>query len=181
MHAKRQQFLTFIIVGGGPTSIEFAAELFDFLKADVSRWYPELHPLIRILVVEASGSILGSFKKELAGYVQKLFSSRNVEVLTNLSVQEIKDDVAIFSNGKHIPFGLMVWSTGLKQVPLIESLPSEVARHRNHRVMVDDKLQILKTQDNNGDNIPYAPGSVFALGDCAGDQRVPLPALAQVI
>jgi len=66
MKSKRQQYLTFIIVGGGPTCIEFAAELFDFLKSDVSRWYPDLYPMVRILVVEASGSILGSFKKELA-------------------------------------------------------------------------------------------------------------------
>jgi len=85
----------------------------------------------------------------------------------------------VFSDGKRIPFGLMVWSTGLKQVPLIESLPSEIARHRNHRVMIDDKLQILR-KEKDLTYTPYGSGSVFALGDCAGDEKVPLPALAQV-
>lgn len=36
------RLLSFVVVGGGPTSIEFAAELHDFLANDVKRWYPDL-------------------------------------------------------------------------------------------------------------------------------------------
>jgi NADH dehydrogenase FAD-containing subunit len=39
---ERQRLLSFIVVGGGPTSCEFAGELHDFMKQDVSRWYPDL-------------------------------------------------------------------------------------------------------------------------------------------
>lgn len=40
--AERSRLLSFVVVGGGPTSIEYAAELHDFLAADVKRWYPDL-------------------------------------------------------------------------------------------------------------------------------------------
>ena len=62
---ERSRLLTFVIVGGGPTSVEFAAEVHDFLMKDVSRWYPELLSDIRIKLIEASGHIMGSFNESL--------------------------------------------------------------------------------------------------------------------
>ena len=40
---ERRRLLTFIVVGGGPTSVEFAGELNQFIKEDVKKWYPELY------------------------------------------------------------------------------------------------------------------------------------------
>lgn len=40
--SERSRLLSFVVVGGGPTSIEYAAELHDFLMTDVKRWYPDL-------------------------------------------------------------------------------------------------------------------------------------------
>ena len=37
--AEMQRLLTFVVVGGGPTSVEFSAELYDFIRSDVSKWY----------------------------------------------------------------------------------------------------------------------------------------------
>ena len=45
---EKRRLLQFIIVGGGPTSCEFATELYDFLHEDVTRWYPELLPFIKV-------------------------------------------------------------------------------------------------------------------------------------
>jgi NADH dehydrogenase FAD-containing subunit len=87
---QKQQLLTFLVVGGGPTSVEFAAELYDFLKHDVARWYPDLYPLVRVKIVEASGHILGTFHHALVTYVEKLFQSRNIDVLTGTGVQKIE-------------------------------------------------------------------------------------------
>ena len=42
-----------MVVGGGPTSIEFAASLHDFCAKDVTKWYPELSSKVSITVVEA--------------------------------------------------------------------------------------------------------------------------------
>src|SRR5690606_23402543 len=50
--------LRFVIVGGGPTGVEFAAELHDFIEQDLSKWFPDLIPYVRITLLEASESIL---------------------------------------------------------------------------------------------------------------------------
>ena len=57
--AERSRLLTFLVVGGGPTSIEFASELHDFLTVDVSRWYPEHINRTSVIVVEAGKHLLG--------------------------------------------------------------------------------------------------------------------------
>lgn len=47
--ATKARLLSFVVVGGGPTSVEFASELHDFLRKDVHRWYPDLEDLVRKL------------------------------------------------------------------------------------------------------------------------------------
>ena len=174
------KLLQFMVVGGGPTSIEFAAELYDFVKSDVSRWYPDLHKHVHVVVVEASGNILSSFSESLVKHVEKLFKSRNVELLTETSVKEIIGNSAHLSNGKIVNFGLCVWSTGVQQVKLISEL--NVDKARNGRLLVDSKLHVIDhlNDDDSKPRQPIANGTVFALGDCACDEKSPLPMLAQV-
>lgn len=195
--AERKRLLTFVVVGGGPTNIEFAAELYDFLTEDVSKWYPDLKNQIRVIVVEASGHILGSFKSSLVNYVEKLFRSRNIELKTQTTVKEVSGHVAELGNGEKLSFGVMVWSTGIKQVPLIRNLPSIVSKLPGGRIKIDDYLRVLSEKDTDINTatstttttpttttpkelFPLCDGTVFALGDCAGNSVRPLPALAQV-
>lgn len=176
-NAEKRNLLNFMIVGGGPTSVEFAAELYDFLKEDVAKWYPDLLPFTKVRIVEASGHILGSFNSSLVGYVESLFKKRNIELLTGTVVKEVKENFAILSDGSRLPFGLMVWSTGIKQVPLIQNIPADlVSKFPNGRLKVDSHLRLLQ----QGKDLPIGDGSVFAIGDCAGDSVKPLPPLAQV-
>ena len=175
--AEKRQLLTFIIVGGGPTSIEFAAEVYDFLKADVSQWYRDLFPLVQVKIVEAGSSILGSFAKSLVNYVEQLFRNRNVQVLTNTQVVKIYESKVVLNTREEIPFGLVVWSTGNKNVELTNSIQG-VLKARNGRVIVDEFLRVL--EDSGGKVTPLSEGSVFALGDCAVNGEKPLPQLAQV-
>lgn len=87
----------------------------------------------------------------------------------------------------------MVWSTGIKQVPLIRNLSSDVSKLPGGRIKIDEYLRVLteKKESNSSsvDNItssttneliPLSDGTIFALGDCAGHSIKPLPALAQV-
>lgn len=174
--------LTFIVVGGGPTNIEFASELHDFLHDDVTRWYPDLTESVKVVVVEASQNILGSFKSSLVHYVEKLFSSRKIVVMTKTSIKEVKDNVAVLGDGTRLPFGAMVWSTGIKQVELVQRAAEVVASSANKRLLVDGHLRVLQKHSDNEaiPSLPVAGGSVFALGDCGCDVNRPLPALAQV-
>jgi NADH dehydrogenase FAD-containing subunit len=71
---ERRNLLNFCIVGGGPTGIEFAAELHDLISTDIGRYYPLLARLPRITVYEVSDTILGNFDEELRDYAAKRFA-----------------------------------------------------------------------------------------------------------
>jgi NADH dehydrogenase FAD-containing subunit len=188
----KKSLLTFLVVGGGPTSIEFAAELYDFLTNDVKKWYPDLLPYVSVKIIETTDHILGSFSLGLVNYVENLFITRKIELVTAHSVKEIRDDnIAVLNDGSTICFGLMVWSTGIKQVPFITSLSKEkIAKFSNHKLKIDDYLHVLNVKRSQIDATDPKKsveeydlinnGRVYALGDCAGHVERPLPALAQV-
>ena len=54
-----------VVVGGGPTGIEFAGELQDFFKEDLAKWFPEIADKFKVTLVEALPSVLPSFSKSL--------------------------------------------------------------------------------------------------------------------
>lgn len=54
----RRKNLHFVIVGGGPTGVEFAAELHDFVSEDLAKLYPTVKDLVKISVIEAGDHIL---------------------------------------------------------------------------------------------------------------------------
>lgn len=67
--ADRRKLLNFCIVGGGPTGVEFAAELHDFLHTDIARHYPALARMAKINLYDVAPSILGGFDTGLQEYV----------------------------------------------------------------------------------------------------------------
>lgn len=186
---ERKRLLTFVVVGGGPTNVEFASELHDFLNEDVTKWYPDLRKDIKVVMVEASNHILGAFNSSLVEYVEKLFSSRNIVVMTETAVKEINGSTAMLGNGMELPFGVLVWSTGVKQVDLIQNLSKDISRACGGRLHVDSHMRVLSvdkatdysTASVKPSDIPLSEGRVFAVGDCACDSNKPLPALAQVL
>lgn len=115
--------------------------------------------------------------------MEKLFESRSIRVKLNTTVNSIVDgSVAVLGDGTRLPFGLMVWSTGVKQVSLIRNLASEFSKGRGGRLLMDDKLRLLAGPEAKGGTPgePLGEGTVYAMGDCACDSVKPLPALAQV-
>lgn len=89
--AERRRLLHFVVCGGGPTSVEFSAELYDFLVTDVRRWFPDMAKYVQITLIEASNVLLGSFKKALQSFAMSLFKRRNIEVLVKAKVTEIHE------------------------------------------------------------------------------------------
>ncbi|KAL6909154.1 pyridine nucleotide-disulfide oxidoreductase domain-containing protein [Trichoderma evansii] len=149
---EKKSLLHFVIVGGGPTGIEFAAELHDLIHEDLSRFYPELMPLVRITVYDVAPKVLPMFDKALAQYAMEVFARQGIEVRTEHHLEGIR--VADGSLGsahgglsikikeygdKEIESGLVVWSTGLMQNPFVEQMVNkqftsvdEAEAPRNH-------------------------------------------------
>ncbi|KAI6697455.1 hypothetical protein NL676_017574, partial [Syzygium grande] len=55
---EKKKILHFVVVGGGPTGVEFAAELHDFAIEDLAQLYPEVKNLVKITRLEAGDHIL---------------------------------------------------------------------------------------------------------------------------
>merc|ERR1719336_1895831 len=87
--AEKRRLLTFVVVGGGPTSIEFTSELYDFLTRDVSLWYPDLANSHSVTLVEAGKHLLGSFDETLSSHVERKFKKRQIQMLTGESVKKV--------------------------------------------------------------------------------------------
>ncbi len=174
--SQKKRLLSFVIVGGGPTSCEFAGELHDFIQNDISKWYPDLVKHISITIVERNARLLGSFDGTLSNYVRRKFKANKIHVRTGQAVVEVFDKPldggkvtsARLSDGSELDFGMMVWSAGLQNVKFIENL-SGIGKGPTGRLYVD-KFCRVRGQNKR----------VFAIGDCAVRHDVPLAPLAAV-
>ncbi|KAJ9089596.1 hypothetical protein DSO57_1011434 [Entomophthora muscae] len=157
----KKRVLNFAVVGGGPTGVEFSAELHDFVKEDLSRIYPNLMPYVRMTLYDVAPKILTAFDSRLTEYATKLFSREGIRIQTRTSVLELKRDSMILNTGKEIPVGLVVWATGVTETPLIASLGEKV-RKQNKRLVTDDRLRLLSAASGQ-----VIDENVYGLGDCA--------------
>ena len=109
---ERERLLHFVIVGGGPTGVEFGAEVYDFVRTDIARLYQKDVKMTKVTLVEAQ-HILQSFDKKLRSYAEKKIKERTNFSLIQDSVTEVTKQSVRLKSGQVIPCGLVVWSTGL--------------------------------------------------------------------
>ena len=81
----------------GPTSVEFAAEMYDFLGSDIKRTYPDIVHHSSIILVEATDHLLSAFDQKLSGYVTDLYKKRPaMTVYTGTTVKQLSENVQAF-------------------------------------------------------------------------------------
>ncbi len=162
---ERARLLHFVVVGGGPTGVEFAAELHDLLEDDLQKSYPNVESEVRITLFEAMRSILSTFDSDLREYTMRHFRRHGIEIRLGTPVSSVGDGYLELEGGERIPAGLIVWSTGYGPTGLTSSL--KVARERG-RILTDEFLRI-----------PEHP-EVYAAGDCATIVGHSMPQTAQL-
>jgi NADH dehydrogenase len=101
--AERRRLLSFVVSGGGPTGVEFAAELFDLLNEDLTQHFPKIvRNETSVHLIQSRGHILNTYDESISKYAEERFSRDEVEVLTNSRVQEVQKDKIIFTQkGEH--------------------------------------------------------------------------------
>lgn len=168
---ERRRLLSFVVCGGGPTGVEFAAELFDMLNEDLCKFFPRiLRNEISVHVIQSRSHILNTYDAALSEYAEKRFSHDSVDVQTNSRVKEVFSDRITYSqkdeNGKiitkEIPMGFCLWSTGVAQTDFSKKLAKKLDGQNNrHALETDTHLRLVG-----------APlGDVYAVGDCATVQN----------
>lgn len=191
----KKQLLNFAVVGGGPTGIEWSAELHDIIAEDMSKFYPELVQYTHTTVYDVAPKVLSMFDERLSKYAMRTFKRQGISIRTNHHVEElrvgapgpvenndsVKASETVYTlktkEEGEIGCGMVVWSTGLMMNPFVEkALDSKVKRHdKSDAILTNDRLQAKKP----GAESEVVP-DVFALGDCAILEGTAYPATAQV-
>ncbi|KAK2592474.1 hypothetical protein QQS21_009819 [Conoideocrella luteorostrata] len=189
---ERRKLLHFVIVGGGPTGIEFAAELHDLMKDDMSRMYPELLKHCMITLYDVAPKVLPMFDSKLAAYATDAFKRQGIRVKTNHNLTGIRREgrhlmLKIKEEPEEVGASLVVWSTGLTQNPLVKQLVDteiqglgKLAKDPKTGGIVTNSNLEVQLRPTEGRSETRTLDDVYAIGDCISVQGIRYPATAQV-
>lgn len=165
---ERRRLLSFVVIGGGPTGVEFAGALAELLHHPLASDYPELElrRQARVILLEAADGLL----RGVGGgdYARRRLEAMGVEVRLDSAVAEVSREAVTLAGGETIATASPVWTAGVTGATLADDLPWP--RGRGGRIAVRPTLQTLD-RDN-----------VFVIGDLAyleQDGQM-LPGVAQV-
>ncbi len=175
---RREAWLTFVVVGGGPTGVEMAGQIAELAHDTLARDFRSVDPRhARILLVEASERLLSTFPPRLSARAAQTLERLGVTVLLETSVVDL-DDQTVVSKGpdgksKHVPARTIVWAAGVVASELAGALAaaSGAELDRTGRVAVGPDLTIA------GHPEVIALGDMASVHDATGNQ-VALPGLA---
>jgi NADH dehydrogenase len=167
---RKLRLLTFVVVGGGPTGVEYAGALSELVHGPLLEDFPSIaREDIQIVIVEASDALLGGMPAKLSRYALRRLARRRVSVRLGVSVEAVEADCVRLSGEESLPTETVVWTAGVRGEPRAAEWGLPVARAG--RVPVTDELRL------------EARPEVFVIGDLAyledSDGR-PLPQVAQV-
>lgn len=159
------RLLHMVVVGGGPTGVEFAGELRDFFDEDIQKLIPDISSRFKVTLIEALPTVLPMFSKQLIDYTESTFKEEHIEIKTKTMVKKVtpttvEAEVTNPDGSKStmsIPYGLLVWATGNAVRPIIKDLMSQIPAQKDSRrgLAVNEYLVVQGARD------------IWAVGDCA--------------
>jgi NADH dehydrogenase len=150
---RRREWLTFVVVGAGPTGVELAGALGEIAHRTLARDFRNFDPReTRVVLLDGSPTILGTFRPELCQKATQQLNTLGVEVRTGARVVDI-DEHGVQLEDDRIPARTVLWAAGVRGSRLGASLG--VPLSRRGQVIVQPDL-----------SIPGHP-EVFVAGDLA--------------
>ncbi|CAN8096692.1 unnamed protein product [Discula destructiva] len=159
------RLLHMVVVGGGPTGVEFAGELQDFFEDDIKRLIPDISDRFKVTLVEALPNVLPMFSKQLIDYTESTFKEEKIDILTKTMVKKVTDKAVEAEANRPdgtkekivLPYGLLVWATGNALRPIVKDLMSHIPAQKDSRrgLAVNEYLVVQGARD------------IWAVGDCA--------------
>jgi len=147
--------LDVVIIGGGATGVELAAELREASGAYVTYGFDQLDVKrdVRITILEGAPRVLAPLPEKVSAAAADLLDKRGIRVVANCRVTQIEKDRVIDKDGNVYPAKLCVWAAGIRAPDLLASLGLPTAK--GGQVEVDAHLRVKGADD------------IYALGDCA--------------
>ena len=176
----RRSWLTFVVVGGGPTGVEMAGQIAELARDSLRRDFRAIDTrTARVLLVETADRILTGFPPSLSHKAERALEQLGVTPLVGHTVVDVGSvSVAIRSAGgevEEVGARTLIWAAGVAASPLAAALASAVGSQ------VDRAGRLTVTADLT---LPDHP-EVFAIGDMVrvaqkNDTTMALPGLAPV-
>ena len=179
--ACRRTWMTFVIVGGGPTGVELAGSIAEIARQTLRDDFRRINPAdCTILLADGGDRVLKAFDPELSAYAADALEKLGVALHLNTRVTDVNDDACTLTPGgggepERVRCRTVIWAAGVQASGLANKLAdlTDADADRAGRVRVE--------QDCTLRNRP----EVFAIGDMANfphnaDRDRPLPGVAQV-
>jgi NADH dehydrogenase len=153
---ERSRELRVVIVGGGATGVELAAELHNTTRVlaayGLANIDPERH--VKLTLVNADARILAGLPERISAATAEALESLGVDIHCNEQVVAVTADEVRTKAGKRFPADLTIWAAGIKAADVLRELGG-LETNRLNQLVVLPTLQTTRDPD------------VFALGDCA--------------
>lgn len=168
---ERKKLLTFVLVGGGATGVELAAEMAEMVSDAFARFFCGKIPKedVSIHLIAGAPELLQVFHKEVRVRAQEILAREGVKVVFDARVVGVDANGINLSDGSRIETENVIWVAGVgPRVPSVVSgdLPFETKKP-NGRIIVDQQLRVKNKEH------------IFALGDVATFEDENIPMLAQ--
>jgi NADH dehydrogenase len=151
--ARRAEYLTFVIIGGGPTGVEIAGTIADLARDTLKGDFRVIDPATaRVVLIEGGPRVLPAFREDLSAYAKQALEKLGVTVHLGNPVTECHADGVEFG-GQSLRAKTIIWAAGVQASPAAKWL--NVPADRAGRVVVNADLT--------------APGhsEIFVIGDTA--------------
>jgi NADH dehydrogenase len=153
--AEIANWMTFVVIGGGPTGVEMAGALAEISRRVLERDFRKIDPgNARIILIEAGPKVLPAMSPESSASARRQLERLGVEVITDSPVTAV-DDRGVVHGGTRLDSRTVIWAAGVAASPLGKTLGADVKLDRAGRVIVNQDL-----------SVPDADG-VFVIGDLA--------------
>jgi len=150
---EAKKYLTYVIVGGGPTGVEMAGAIAEIVKISMMKDFRNINSeMTKVYLIEALPRLLTAYPEDLSERANKDLESLGVEVLLNTMVTDVNDE-GVALKDKFIPTKNIIWAAGNTISPLLKSLNTEL--DKAGRVIVNPNLSL--TDDPN----------IFVIGDAS--------------
>ena len=167
--ARKRSLLTFVIVGGGATGVEYAGALTELIHGPLIKDYPTIDfSMVRIILLEAADKLVANMPQRVRLYTLEKLEKMGAEVRLGAKVAQVTPSAVIMKDNDNIFAKTVVWTAGVRGEPLagISGIPITT----DGRVTVNETLQV-----------PNHP-EIYVIGDLASikEEKRVLPMVAQV-
>jgi NADH dehydrogenase len=139
--AVSEGLLTFAIVGGGTTGLEFAGALAELIANTLRRDFPRLiKHQTRIVLLDAGEEVIMPFAPPLRQYTRKKLENMGIEVITKAGVKSVAPDSVTLADGRVIKAYTIVWTAGVRGEVIAVS--GHLPLGKGERVAVTPTLQV---------------------------------------